>query len=310
MNILYLIFNRPHLQAESFAKIRAAKPKRLFIAADGPRPNRTGEKERCIQARKIVEQVDWDCDVKTLFRETHVGCRINVSNAITWFFRHVEDGIIIEDDCVISEAFLDLATHLLEYYRDDHRIWCISASNFQKGIRRGDGSYYFSQYSHCWGWASWRRCWIHYDDTLLIWAIAEQSGVTTKLFDTAKERAYWRQIWNWLKEPNCEIDSWAYRWACAVTLNGGLTILPNANLVENTGFAGGDGTHCFGKNPYPGIEDFDGSIIHPSLVLRDREADLVTFEHVFGGRGKSPIKIPISIFWRTLKIIRFCNKIW
>jgi hypothetical protein len=302
MNVLYLIFNRPHLQSDSFSKIRAMKPKRLFVAADGPRPNRRGEDERCIAARKIIEKVDWDCDVKTLFRETNVGCRINVGNAITWFFRHVEDGIIIEDDCVTSEAFLDLASKLLDYYRYDHRVWCISATNFQKGVRRGDGSYYFSQYNHCWSWASWRRCWVHYDDALLLWARAEQSGVTSKLFDSAAERAYWRQIWNDLTDPSCKIDSWAYRWACAVTLNGGLTILPNANLVENIGFAG-EGTHCFGDNPYPGIQEFDATIKHPSFVLRDREADQFTFEHVFGGRRDMPIRVFTSKVRRRVKRI-------
>ncbi len=302
MNVLYLIFNRPHLQSESFSKIRAVKPKRLFIAADGPRPNRMGEDKLCIEARKIVEKVDWDCDVKTLFRDANLGCRINVGNAITWFFRHVEDGIIIEDDCVTSEAFFDLASQLLAYYRDDHRVWCISATNFQKGVRRGDGSYYFSRYNHCWSWASWRRCWVHYDDALLLWSLAEQSGVASQLFDTAAEKEYWKHIWNKLREPNSEIDSWAYRWACAVTLNGGLTILPNANLVENTGFAG-EGTHCFGQNPYPGIQQFDATIVHPSFVLRDREADLFTFESVFGGTTDSQMKIIAAKFRRRVKRI-------
>jgi hypothetical protein len=283
VNILYLIFNRPHLQVESFESIRRAKPAKLFIAADGPRDFRDDDQKKCEQARRIVDQVNWKCEVNTLFRETNVGCRRAVGDAITWFFRNVEDGIVIEDDCIASSSFFQFAEELLKYYRDDERVWCISGSNFQNGVKRGDGSYYFSRYNHCWGWASWRRCWVHYDDSLTLWKRAETLDIASDCFENILERDYWKSLWNGLLSPDCVIDSWAYRWSCSVVLNGGLTALPNANLVTNIGFAE-DGSHCFGSSPDPGIQQFDCKLVHPSFVIRDREADRLTFETVFGGR--------------------------
>ncbi len=300
MNVLYLIFNRPHLQTQSFAKIREVRPQRLFIAADGPRPSRTGEQERCDAARKIVEQIDWTCDVKTLFRDSNLGCRRAVGEAITWFFRHVEDGIVIEDDCVASRDFFQFTDELLNYYRDDERVWCISGSNFQNGIKRGDGSYYFSRYNHCWGWASWRRCWVHYDDSLALWRHAETLDIAHNCFENSFEREYWCAVWNGLLSPDCAVDSWAYRWFCAIMLNGGLTALPNANLVTNIGF-GDDGSHCFGLTPDPGIQQFPSKLVHPSFIIRDREADSLTFESIFGGR-------PLTVLQKIKRRIRNIHK--
>ncbi len=282
MNVLYLIFNRPHLQTASFEQIRAARPQRVFIAADGPRAGRDDDSKKCDEARRIVDKIDWPCEVKTLFRDQNLGCRRAISEAITWFFRHVEDGIIIEDDCVASQAFFELAESLLNYYRDEHQIWCISGSNFQNGQRRGDGSYYFSRYFHCWGWATWRRCWMHYDDDLLLWQAVRESHSVRNAFMDEAEGNYWRQVWNDLLLPKPVVDTWDYRWSCATILNGGLTALPNGNLVTNIGFEG-EGLHCFGKSPDPGLEAFDAKIIHPTLMLRDIEADQWTFKKIFGG---------------------------
>ena len=103
--VLFVIFNRPDTTQKVFNAIRQAKPKQLFVAADGPREGKEGEKEKCEQVREIIEQIDWDCEVKTLFRDKNLGCKIAVSSAIDWFFENVEEGIILEDDCLPSQSF-------------------------------------------------------------------------------------------------------------------------------------------------------------------------------------------------------------
>ncbi|NJK84271.1 MAG: hypothetical protein HC912_11250 [Saprospiraceae bacterium] len=88
--VLFLVFNRPEPTQRVFERIREARPKQLFIAADGPREGKEGEKEKTEAVRKfILNAVDWDCEVKTLFREKNLGCGQAVSQAITWFFEHV-----------------------------------------------------------------------------------------------------------------------------------------------------------------------------------------------------------------------------
>ena len=121
--VLFLVFNRPDTTKQVFKAIRQAKPPRLYVAADGPRADKPGEAEKVEQARRIAMQVDWDCEVKTLFREKNLGCGKAVSSAIDWFFENEEEGIILEDDCLPSQSFFWFCEELLERYRLDMQSW-------------------------------------------------------------------------------------------------------------------------------------------------------------------------------------------
>jgi hypothetical protein len=162
--ILYLIFNRPDLVEVTFSAICEIKPKKLFIAADGPRLDNLDDVLNCMLARQyVLSKIDWECDVKTLFRDTNFGCGIAVSSAISWFFEDVEEGIILEDDCLADKSFFNFCALLLNKYRSNHKIFHINGSNHQFGIKRGCSDYYFSVYPHVWGWATWKRAWNFYD---------------------------------------------------------------------------------------------------------------------------------------------------
>ena len=157
--VLFVVFNRPDTTKRVFEAIRLAKPKRLYITTDGPRPNMPDDVQLCKQTREIVSVVDWDCEVKTLFREENAGCKNGVSAAINWFFDHEEEGIILEDDCLPANSFFKFCDTLLEKYRYDTRVRHITGCNLQFGKKWGDASYYFSNLTNGWGWASWRRAW-------------------------------------------------------------------------------------------------------------------------------------------------------
>jgi len=170
---------------------RPLVPSRLYVAADGPNPERPGEAEKVAATRRVLElEIDWPCEVERLYSDVNQGCRVGVSRAISWFFEQVEEGIIFEDDCVPHPDFFSHCTILLERYRNDTRVCCISGNNFQNGQWRGDVSYYFCRYKHCWGWASWRRCWQHYDGHLRQWPALRDSGLLRTGFEDSVEREY------------------------------------------------------------------------------------------------------------------------
>ena len=153
--ILLIVFNRLNTTQKVFEKIKEVKPKKFFIAADGPRKNKEGEKEKTGEVRKfILENIDWDCEVKTLFRDENLGCGKSVSGAITWFFENVEEGIIFEDDTVPDKSLFNFCEAMLNKYRLENEIKIIGGVNFQDGIKRGDASYYFTRICHIWGWAT------------------------------------------------------------------------------------------------------------------------------------------------------------
>ena len=262
--VLFLVFNRPKTTARVFEEIRKAKPLRLYVAADGPRSGRQGEARLCAQVRKIATSVDWKCKVKTLFRKKNLGCKRAVSSAINRFFKNEKEGIILEDDCLPNPDFFRFCEAMLKKYRHNKRIMHIGGNNFQNGIKRGNASYYFSSYSHVWGWATWRRAWNHYNPC------------PAKLPQNLSwyEWPYWRYVlW---KLP--KIDTWDLQWHLSVLSEGGLAVTPNVNLVSNIGFSK-DALHT--KDARRGSANIPtrsmGKITHPKKIERDAKADYHTF---------------------------------
>ncbi|MEW6491011.1 MAG: glycosyltransferase family 2 protein, partial [Cyanobacteriota bacterium] len=160
--VVFIIFNRPDTTQKVFEAIRQAHPPLLFVIADGPRPNKPGEDQKCAATRAIIDQVDWDCEVLTNYSEINLGCERRVSSGLNWVFDTVEEAIILEDDCLPHPTFFSFCEELLDYYRNDQRVMVITGQNVQFGRKRTDYTYYFSRYNHCWGWASWRRAWRSY----------------------------------------------------------------------------------------------------------------------------------------------------
>ncbi|MBD1916311.1 MULTISPECIES: glycosyltransferase family 2 protein [Cyanophyceae] len=278
--VVFLIFRRPNLTAQVFEAIRQAQPTKLLVVADGPRSE--GESVLCQQARAVTENIDWNCEVLRNYSDVNLGCRKRISSGITWAFEQVEEAIILEDDCLPHPSFFPYCEILLEYYRHDERIMVVSGNNVQDGQQQTPYSYYFSRYNHCWGWATWRRAWKHYDGELKKWPSFKASGLLSIIFENPLEQQYWGRIWDTLYTQN-KPDTWDYQWTFTCMSNGGLTILPNINLVSNIGF-GSDATHTTQKSMLSNIPALDiGEINHPSSILRNCTADAHTSSHYYSG---------------------------
>ncbi len=272
--VLFVIFNRPDTTQRVFNEIRKAKPAKLFVAADGPREKKEGEAEKCGAARSIIKQVDWDCEVKTLFRDENLGCKLGVSSAIDWVFSAVKEAIILEDDCLPHPTFFRYCQELLEKYRDDERIMVVSGDNFQFGRRRTNDSYYFSRHPYIWGWATWRRAWLHYDGDMTLWPEIRDGGWLKDIFGRLPLVEHRSHIFQAVYEGG--IDSWAYPWIFACHTQNSLAILPNVNLVSHIGYGSEGGTHVKGKKTI--LDDvatvaMDLPLKHPPFVIRNAEAD-------------------------------------
>jgi glycosyltransferase involved in cell wall biosynthesis len=286
--VALLIFNRPDTTARVFEAVRQARPERLLIVADGPRPGVKGEAEKCAQARAVTEAVDWPCEVLREYSEPNLGCRLRVSSGIDWIFEQAEEAIILEDDCVPDPSFFGYCEELLERYRDDERVMHISGDNLGAG-RRGDAGYYFSRYPHIWGWASWRRAWAKYDVNVPAWASGDKDAYLAG-FERDAERNFWRQMWD--EAASGRIGTWDFQWVFACIANGGLAINPNVNLVSNIGY--GEGSTHTEEDP-TGIGDLPTEPVelplrHPATVARDSEADAET-----GGRFFTPELGPLRV---------------
>lgn len=296
--VVLIIFNRPDTTAKVFEAIRQAKPPQLLVIADGPRPEKPGEAEKCAATRAIIDRIDWDCEVIKNYSEINLGCQQRVASGLDWVFQTVETAIILEDDCLPHPTFFRFCAELLVKYRHEPRVMAISGDNFQFGQNREtNASYYFSRYPHCWGWATWRRAWQHYDAKMKQWPQVRQTDWLQNILLDIQAVKYWSNIFE--KAYSVGLNTWDYAWTFTCWMHQGLTILPHVNLVSNIGF-GTEATHTKDVNSILAnmpVNEINFPLVHPPAIIRNILADDLTEKTVFSGANspEHPYQIDLTI---------------
>lgn len=298
--VLLLVFNRPNCTKKVFEAIAAARPSKLYVAADGARSCRLGEADLCVQVRAIATRVDWGCELKVLFREENLGCRRAVSGAIDWFFEHEEEGIILEDDCLPSPYFFEYAAQALERYRDNDQVMHIGGINYQRPHADLHTAYYYSNIPQIWGWATWRRAWQCYDYDLTGLHSFISSGQWRELNEDIDVCYFW--VGCFYAAWKSKVDTWDYQWMFSVLANKGVSVSPSVNLVQNIGF-GDDSTHT--KTGYtlglPSSKEVDllKSLPPPPNECVDSTRDEFTFRTLWDVKKQN-----VFFLWRWKKRLR------
>lgn len=265
--VVCILFNRPRETVQVFEAIRKARPSKLFLIADGPRPDRSGEAERCQKARAIFDAVDWDCQVFKNYSDDNLGCRKRIGETgLPWVFDQVEDAIVLEDDCVPHPTFFRFCQELLEKYRHDERVMSISGTNLLQAWNADIQSYHFSQFFRSWGWASWRRVWQTYDVEMQAWPQPIMQKRIQEALDEEKQFQLHKKFFDRVYEGKA--NSWAYQMVYLGLSQSSFTIVPSRNLISNVGF--------------------DGSATNTSST-QDSRANIPTFEMKF------PLVDPIGL---------------
>jgi hypothetical protein len=291
--VLLIVFNRPSLARKVLEKIRTAKPSKLYIACDGPRAEKIGEVELVKKVRKVAEEVDWPCEVKTRFLEKNLGCGRAVSSAIEWFLNDAKEGIILEDDCLPTPAFFRFCAVMLERYRHETRVGMISGSNMAPLVHL-PYSYGFSRIVSSWGWATWQRTWENYQFKTEM--MPEGASWMRPLHHRTIRFLYNRL----LAIIDGKLNTWDYQFMIQILRANQLVVVPQRNLILNIGFDG-SGTHfskggrpwsapAFAFNPVEEWADM------PPLKVDDRyDRHYLTSSH----RGSSQL-IRQILKWRIL----------
>lgn len=263
--ILFIVFNRPAPTARIFSAIRNERPEKLYIAADGPRKNNEEDIGACRRVREIVSAIDWPCDVKTIINSDNQGCVKAVTSAISWFFHHEEEGIILEDDCLPNPGFFRYCSELLARYRNDERIMVISGDNSIDAEIGVNSSYAFTRFALIWGWASWARAWKHYGATSL--CSHEKYEIVRNVCQN--EDNFGIICENIERIVSRQFDTWDYIWNYNIWARQGLCVIPKENLISNIGF-GKNATHTTDiadKRANRPTHNLQFPLIHPKIDI-------------------------------------------
>ena len=266
-------------------RLRAVRPSRFYVTADGPRPGHPTDGERCAEVRKIVSEVDWPCEVHTLFQDDNIGCKLSVGGGITWFLEHEESGIILEDDIIAEPSFFPYCAELLDRYRDDKRIGIISGCNFTAGRATSVDSYFFVRNLHMWGWATWRRTWGLVDLDMSDWNRHRSAAFLRDYYG-----APWTTQQEWERHfdntVNRRVDTWDYQVCYSLWRRGLLAIDPSVNLIDNDGMGDATATHPSAKKAQCLIDSpprpIASPLRHPAEVKLHPIADAILDRDAFG----------------------------
>ena len=271
--VALLIFNRPEATQRLVDEVVRARPKRLFVIADGPRPSKPGEEEKCAAARAVIDRVDWGCEVLKNYSDVNLGVGIRPASGIQWVFEHADQAIILEDDCVPAQTFFRYCDELLEKYRDDERVMHISGDNWRWGER--PFSYFFSCYCYSCGWATWRRAFQHYDPEVKIWPKLRETSWLMDILGDRQAVEFWAARFEEVHTGGIKQYGWDWPWLFACWAHSGLSILPSTNLISNIGFDE-DATHTQkndDERAYVPTVEMTFPLRHPPYMVRDTESD-------------------------------------
>ena len=287
--VVFIIFNRPDDAAKVFERISRAQPRLLFVIADGPRND--AEAARCAATRAIIDHVDWECDVRTNFSDTNMGCRRRIMSGLDWVFDQVEEAIILEDDCVPDPSFFPYCEAMLARYRSDSRFMMVCGTNYLRDRLDIPETYAYSQFFAVWGWATWKRAWDLYDRDMEFWPQYRAAGQLRGIYPSARV-CRWL---TWMFDSIHNMDSWATPWTYSCMFNNGLSIVPRVNLISNIGV---EGAHFrAASHEYLNMPTFSldlTAIVHPAQVFPDQRYDGPFFA------GSTLFNVPSRPLWRRM----------
>jgi hypothetical protein len=278
--VLMIAFNRPEKTRRVFEAVRAAAPRRLYVAADGPRADVPSDSDRCTRTRQVFDDVDWPCEVQRLYQPSNLGCRRGVGAAIDWFLANEENGIILEDDCLPTPDFFPYCSALLKRYWDAPEVMMIGGHNPLGKWDENGASYVFSRTAPIWGWATWRRAWARYDPAMTRWGEPKARAVVRSRMPPTEYRIT-SQRFDSVYEGRR--DSWGFGWAFSILVNRGVSVMPARNLVANIGFDS-EGTHTrrpWSREGAVSTYPYEGPLRHPPSTTPDDRFERALFRNRF-----------------------------
>lgn len=238
--VAIIFFNRADTLQEVFSAVRKARPSKLFLIQDGARKDKVDEYEKVLACRKVVEEIDWECDVVRDYSDENLGCGKRVSSGLTNAFRKVDRLIILEDDCVPNQSMFSFCAEILERYKDDDRINMISGMNHLGTADFHGDSYCFCKTGAIWGWATWKRVWDLYEFEMsffkddYIMDIFRNSRFSKYYINNSIAVGQARQA---SLDKGERLTAWTYQFGMLRHLYSQMVVVPNKNLVSNIGLS-------------------------------------------------------------------------
>jgi len=234
--VVLVLFNRPNCLRQVVESLRQVRPKRLFLVADGPRPDHAGDVEACRRARAVIDAVDWTADLRWRTAEVNRGCDRSIPEGLDWVFDQAAEAIILEDDLVPAADFFPWCAAMLERYRGASNISHVSGRNELGAWPINGADHLLVRRGSLWGWATWASAWKEVRAACL--TAADRAPV--ELHPDPLVAQHLAFVHGLVRRDR--FVTWDASWSLGAALAGKLAVLPPANMVSHIGFRP-DATH-------------------------------------------------------------------
>lgn len=251
--ILLITFNRPDHVRRVLSEILKSDPTDIYVCQDGAREGNERDKEKCKEVREVIKVLTTryskesrSITLHTLYQERNLGCGAGPAVGIDWFFKNVERGIVMEDDCLPHPDFFGYCEELLDRYENDERVMFINATLYHDRWHP-EKSYGFSRYMVTGAWAAWRRAWVGFDLDLRDLDARALRKTVRRLTRSRSEANWWYFKTLEIQRDRMKKSYWDYQMQILLFLKAAITIHPAVNLISNIGFDE-EGTHTWSND--------------------------------------------------------------
>jgi hypothetical protein len=208
----------------------------LIIFSDAAR---SSDKKRDVEeVRAYIKTIVGFRTVTIHHRPYNFGLANSIIQGVTEILKAHESVIVLEDDMRTSPHFLTYMNDALVKFVNDDRV--ASVHGYVYPVKQQLPEAFFLRGADCWGWATWRRAWAHFNPNGQFLLDELKRRQLTKAFDFNGAYSFSKMLEDQIKGSN---DSWAVRWHASAFLADMLTLYPGRSLVHNIG-NDNSGTHC------------------------------------------------------------------
>lgn len=238
--IAFFAYKRPlhaFQSLESLSKNDGAEKSELFIFCDGPKTS--GDEENVLKTRDVVKSKKWCGKVNIIERDENLGLANSIISGVTQLCEEYGRVIVIEDDLILSNNFLNYMNSALINYQYANSVMHIAAYLWPLNIKIEKP--FLLRNASCWGWGTWQRAWCNFNDNASELLRIIKSNFYEKQFTFNYSRPQYLNMLSRVAEN--KLDSWAIRWYASLFLLNGVSLYPPYSLVHNIGHDG-SGTNC------------------------------------------------------------------
>ncbi len=242
--IAIFAFNRPqHLR--NLIRSLEENPKWLLSEViffiDGPRHDK--DRKLISEVEDIVKKLNHkQCQIYV--NKQNRGLSTSIIEGLNKVFENYEEVIVLEDDLVVSNQFLDFMNLCLKKFKDELKIGAIQGYSPINLVNQD--KIFYMKGADCWGWATWRDKWeLFNSDGLYLYSEINRRKLI-RAFNVENSYPFFEMLKRQYLGLN---NSWAIRWHASLFISDKYSVYPPKTLVMNLGMDG-SGTNSTLTNKY------------------------------------------------------------